>query len=372
MSRKSMKQAILLEPNADLMIQDVPMPTCPENGVLVRLAVATVCTQTDLAIIAGTHPPHDAAVLGGMLPHDLRVRLGQPPEPWADQYPQWRFDGSCFPAPMGHEAAGTVVELGPNANDPALLTFEDQPLSVGDRVATFKVLGGYAQYTAMASHNVVRIPDSMSFDEGSLFEPLIINFNCLSRCWAIREPNTVAVLGQGCQGLLATQVARSLGARRILVSEPVAEKRALALQIGADVALDPSAGNIVHEVERLTDGVGADLVVECVGSASTVRSLPFLVRRGGIVAQLGAITSNATFDYGYVHFKHFIVVPSDYFRTLREVRSQVASVLGHVASGTIRLEPLISHRYRLPDLPDVFTRLRAGASGFIKIAVDID
>jgi threonine dehydrogenase-like Zn-dependent dehydrogenase len=152
----------------------------------------------------------------------------------------------------------------------------------------------------------------------------------------------------------------------------VAKKRALALQLGADVAVDPSTRNIAHEVERLTDGAGADLVVECVGSAATIRSLPFLVRRGGMVAQLGAITGSATFDYGYIHFKHFIIVPSDYFRTLREVRSQVASALRHLADGTIQLKPLISHRYRLLDLPLVFARLRNGGHDFVKIAVDIE
>lgn len=367
-----MKQAILRQPGADLTLRDVEMPAYSANDVRVQVRVATICGQTDLAIIDGTHPPHDAAV-DGMLPHDLRRLLPtQADDVSAAYYPLRRFDGACFPAPMGHEAAGVVEAVGSGANLVDLPTNGPGPLAVGDRVATFKVRGAYAQYTALPAANVFRLSTDISLDEGSLMEPLIINFNCLSRCWSIRPPRTVLVLGQGCQGLLTTQVVRALGASTIIVSEPSARKRTLGLELGADLALDPTTINVVHEVERVTGGAGVDLVVECVGLEETVRALPFLVRRGGMVAQVGAVPRAVTFDYGYVHFKHFIVVPSDYFRSLGEVTDQLATLLDLVGRGQINLSALLSHRFPLGDIAEAFQLLRDDPGGVVKIAIDVE
>lgn len=366
-----MKQAFLSRPGERLAFREVPIPRPAAADVLIKISVSTICTMTDLQIMAGLHPPHDSAV-EGMLPHDLRLSLNrQREQPLRDQYPLHTFDGLAFPAAMGHEAAGTIVDLGPDANLSSLLVFPDQQLRRGDRVATFKVRGAYGEYASLPSSNVVKLPPSMTDDEGSLFEPLVINYNCLHRCFSIRPPRSVAVLGQGCQGLLATQIVRALGARQVIVTEPLVHKRVLALELGADTAIDPYAVNTVHEIERLTGGRGVDLVVECVGAEETVRLLPYLVRRGGMIAQIGAITRPVTFDYGYVHFKHFMVVPSDYVRTLKEVADQVADVLTLVQQQKIQLRKLITHRFDFAAINEAFDLLRDHSGSAVKVAVDI-
>jgi D-xylose 1-dehydrogenase (NADP+, D-xylono-1,5-lactone-forming) len=365
------RQAYLPAPGEPLAVRDVPIPRPAADEVLVRVSVATVCARTDLAIIAGSHPPHDCA-LSGMLPHDLRIHLdGRGPDSLRRWYPSDGFRHQPFPASMGHEAAGTVTELGPAANRPDALVFPDERLSPGDRVATFNVHGAYGEYAVLPSHNVVRLPDHMSDEEGSLLEPLIANFNCLKRCWSIRAPGTVAILGQGCQGLMATQVVRALGAEQVIVSEPRACKRTLALELGADVAIDPLREHLVDQVMRRTGSRGVDLVVECAGAEETIRAAPYLVRRGGMLAQIGALTQPVTFDYGYVHFKHFIVVPSDHFRSFREVAGQLRELMELVRERGVRLEPLITHRFDLDGINDAFRLLRNGDDGVAKIAIDV-
>jgi D-xylose 1-dehydrogenase (NADP+, D-xylono-1,5-lactone-forming) len=362
------RRAYLPGPGQRLELHDVPVPEPGPGEVLVRLSVATVCSQTDLGIIAGAHPPHDCA-LAGMLPHELRAFRGGP-DPLDDAYPGARFEGRPFPAAMGHEGAGTVAALGAAANSPAALVFPDEPLHQGDRVATYNVHGAYADYAVVAAGNAVRLPARVSDDEGSLLEPVMASFNCLKRCWSIRPAETVAILGQGCQGLMATQVAKALGARRVMVSEPRAHQRELALRLGADEAFDPAATRFVDEVMGRTDGRGVDLVVECVGAQETIRVAPYLVRRGGLLAQIGAATSPVTFDYGYVHFKHFIVVPTDPFRTLRQIAGQVRELLLLLEERRIRLSPLITHRFALERINDAFDLVRAGGA-VSKVAIDI-
>lgn len=366
-----MRRAYIPFPGQRLALHDDPMPTPGVGEAVIRMSVATICAGTDLAIIDGLHPPHDAAS-DGMLPHELRGLLGTDHDELARYYPTPPASADVFPAPMGHEAAATITALGPEANSPEYLVFADEPLAVGDRVGTFKVPGAYGDYAPVTTSNLVKLPPEMSDDEGSMLEPLLINFNCLARCFSIRPARTVAVLGQGCQGLLAMQVVRALGATRVIVSEPEAHKRALALELGADAAIDPAREHVVEAIRSFTGGEGADLVVEAAGVEETIRAAPYCVRLNGMIAQIGAITEPVTFDYGYVHFRHFIVVPTDYFATLRDVAPQVREIIDLVVAGRVKLAPLITHRFPLDRLNDAFDALRDGGVDAVKVAVDIE
>lgn len=369
--RRLMRSAVLPGPGEDLTIDEIQVPEPAESQVLLRVSVATVCARTDLNIMAGVHPPHDSGVQG-MLPHDLRVHLASDRDgPLRRLYPSRIYRQPPFPASMGHEAAGTVVALGPNANAPDALVFSDQPLAVGDRVATFRVPTGYSDYACLPSHNVVKLPDFMNDDEGSLLEPIVPNYNCLRRCWSIAPSQSVLILGQGFQGLVATQVVRALGAELVIVSEPLPGKRRLALQHGADVALDPGAVRLTDEVERLTGSNGVDLVVECVGTEEAVQALPYLVRRGGMIAQIGGVETPVLFDYGYLHFKHILVVPSYYVPNLRSVAGEVSEILALLEGGRLQLRNLVTHRFDLADLASAFRLLVAQPEDVVKVAIDV-
>jgi L-iditol 2-dehydrogenase len=364
-----MQQAFVAAPNQPVAIRTVLVPDPGPAEALIRVHVATVCAMTDLNTVRGDHPPHGSAVRG-MLPHDLRRQLGRSATDVSEPfYPPRAFTEPAFPSAMGHEAAGSVVALGSRANQPDGLVFPDAPLRVGDRVTTNRVHGGYGEYAVVGTDNLLKVPDFMTDEEASLMEPLVANYNCLRRCWSIREPEAVLVVGQGCQGLLATQVVRALGARRVVVSEPSAYKRKLALQVGADAALDPRSSSVVEEADRLTAGHGFDLLVECVGSEATIRAMPFLVRRGGMVAQISAVTRPVTFDYGYVHFKHFIIVPCDYFVSYREVSGQLRELLQLVESGAIDLRSLVTHRFGLDQIASAFDLLEQGPPEVVKVAI---
>jgi len=107
-----MKQAYLSAPGNELAIREIPIPRPSADEVLVKINVATVCARTDLAIMAGLHPPHDSAV-AGMLPHELRLHLESGAlNPITELYPRNGYTGTPFPAPMGHEAAGNNSRIG--------------------------------------------------------------------------------------------------------------------------------------------------------------------------------------------------------------------------------------------------------------------
>lgn len=366
-----MRQAVLEAPACALAVRDVLIPRPGDDEVLVRIRVATICTMTDLHIMAGIHPPH-ACGTAGMLPHDLRVHLdGASGDPLSRLYPPKRAWEPVFPATMGHEAAGVVAGLGPDANHWQRLVFPGERLRIGDRVTTYRLPAGYGDYSCLTSDNVVRIPDAIGDDEASLLEPVLPNYSCLRRCWSIRPAASVAILGQGFQGLVATQLVRALGAQQIIVSDPIAAKRRLALELGADVALDPTTTSIASEVERLTWSHGVDLVVECAGIEETVQVMPYLARRGGMIAQIGGLEMPVRFDYGYIHFKHITIVPSDHIPSLREAAQQVREIFELIGAGTLRLGRLITHRFGLEDINRAFDLLRSQSDSVVKVAIDV-
>ena len=363
-----MRQTIVTGINQPLSFREVTIPNPKSSEIVIKIKAATICTSTDFDIIAGLHAPHDLAV-EGMLPHDLRVYLRSEHNlPW-DLYPQKLFPKKPFPSPMGHEAAGEIIELGSNTNNVDNLVFSSEKLALGDRVATYKIPGAYSDYSCLDSGNVVKVPDSMSDEEASLIEPLIINFNCLKRCFGYGKCEVVAILGQGCQGLFATQIARILGAKTIIVTEPLEYRRELALTSGADVALNPCQVNIVHEIEKITNGVGVDLAIECAGLSETIQTLPYITKRGGIIGQIGAISVPVMFDYGYIHFKHITVIPVDYVPSLRMISSQVKEVLQLIEQKKLRPGVVITHTFPLDRVNEAFLLLREKRGMVIKVAI---
>jgi len=367
-----MKQVLLNEPRAQLTVVDAPTPSPAEHEVLVRIKVASVCSSTDRKIIAGFHPPHSSGI-AGMQPHHL---VEDPRRASATAlarfYPRVESsEWAPYPAVMGHEAAGEIVQVGAGANAHGLLVDADRPLRVGDRVATFKVHCGFAEYAAIGAGNVAVLPPSLTYDDGSLLEPVMPNYNCLRRCFALAEPSSVLVLGQGFQGLVTTQVARALGADFIIVSEPSAKKRRLAIELGADVAIDPNATDLTDEIHRLTGDQGVDLVAECGGIEATVQPIPYVVRRGGTVAQIGGIEVPLLFDYGYIHFRRITIVPSAFIPTLTAVRHEVAEIFDLVETGQLRLGGLISHWFPLVEVNGAFDLFGSAEDAVTKIAINV-
>ncbi len=249
----------------ELVVEEVPEPQYGPRDVLLAVDSCGIC-GTDRYIFTGDYP----------------VR---------------------FPIVLGHEFAGTVVAIGS----------EVETLAVGDRVTVdpnvfcgtcafcrrglvnlctrldplgITQSGGYAQYTAVPERNAYLLTDTVSFHSAALIEPL----SCCVRGMevaGIQRGDTVVVLGAGPMGCMLTQLIRLEGASRIIVSEPNAARRALALSLGADLAVD-SGEPVREQVTEATDGLGADVVFEAAGRAITAELALDLVRRGGTVVWFGS------------------------------------------------------------------------------------
>jgi L-iditol 2-dehydrogenase len=261
-------------------LTEVPDPTSNPDGVIVSVKATTICA-TDVKILHGTVP------------------------------------FVTFPHIPGHEFGGEIVEVGANVKG----------LRVGDLVGVeahvgcgkcprcleglynlcenygnkesghahigFTVAGGLAEYCAIPAKAVHRMPEGLTANHAMFTDTLGIVLWAFERAGGVKGGETVAIVGPGALGLLAVQVARALGAGRVIVvGIPADGKRLeLAKSMGADDVVSADAGESpVRNVRDMTDGKGVDLVVEFAGSAEAGRQSLEMARRGGRVV-LGGATS---------------------------------------------------------------------------------
>ena len=215
------------------------------------------------------------------------------------------FHGESYSKPpliLGHEYVGTVKEVGKEVNG----------IKVGDHVAVdpniycgecyycrngkinfcsnlkamgVSLNGGFAEYSIVPASQAHLIPENFPFNSAVFAEPLSCCVRGIDRA-AIKHGESVIILGGGTIGLLMLQLVKISGAGKIIVIEPVEEKRNLARKLGADYVFDPGSQNLLDEINSLTSG-GSDVVIECVGKSSVANMAVNLPKRGGRVIIFG-------------------------------------------------------------------------------------
>jgi threonine dehydrogenase-like Zn-dependent dehydrogenase len=254
-------RALLIKAPGHVEIEDVDMPELPRDSVLVRVRASGLC-GTDIDIYSGKFA--------------------------------WEL-----PTRVGHEFAGEVVEGGADVDR----------FAPGDRVVGENCIGcgkcpicrsgrynlcermpqlfdAHAEYTVSPERATFRLPDSVSFEQGALVEPLCTGFRAAMLA-DVGAGSTVAIIGDGGIGLSATICCREMGAARILITGHRESRMRLARQLGAEQTIDAGRENIVASILDLTDGLGADSTIVTVGAQTMLGEVISLTKRGGSIAILG-------------------------------------------------------------------------------------
>lgn len=283
-----------------------------------------------------------------------------------------------YPVIPGHEFTGEVVEAGGGVTH----------VQVGDRVVVdpnincgvcpycrrglihlcenlialgVNIPGGFQEFCRVPAKQVYRLPAQLTWEEGAFVEPLACCLHGIDRA-EIRPADSVVILGAGAIGLLMLQLAREAGARQVIVSEPVAEKIALAQQLGANMVINPTGLDLEASVRELT-GIGADVVIECVGRPQTVSQAFQLVRRGGRVVLFGVNPKEAEVAVRpYSLFINELTVLGSYINPFTHARA-----IDLLASGAVKVQSLISHRFPLGEFAQALETAGSGAA--IKVIV---
>jgi L-iditol 2-dehydrogenase len=295
------------------------------------------------------------------------------------------YDGSSGrripPIVMGHEAAGTIAALGAGVSGFAegdRVTFDstifcgacnnclrgdvnlcDNRQVLGVSCAEFRRPGAFADYVAVPSRILYRLPDNLSFNEAAMLEAVSVALHGVSLA-QISKGSMALVVGAGMIGLLTLQALRAAGCSTIYVADLDSTRLKLAQEVGATAVLS-SEENVAAQVMQLTGGVGVDVVIEAVGRNETVKASIESVRKGGTVVLVGNISPEVTLPLQKV--------------VTRQIRLQGSCAsageypraIELLANGAIQVKPFITAVAPLEEGPRWFERLYAREPNLMKV-----
>lgn len=312
----------------DIRVEEVPVREICDDEVLIRVAYCGVC-GTDVHI--------------------------------------YNAEGGAFavtpPLIPGHEFSGVIEKVGSGvknlkagdhvSGDPNIMCgkcyfcrnrlehFCTNNIGVGTTVD-----GGFAEYVAMKASHVFTVPDSVDLLYAAMSEPVSCCVHGIDLC-RIKAGDTVLVMGGGPIGMISLQLAKLSGAAQVILSEPVEEKRALALKLGADFAVNPIEQNLDEFLAGVTKNVNC--VIECVGNTHTQEDALRVAGKGATVMFFGLVGPDAEIKVKPdMIFKKELHVTSSFINPYTFTRA-----VELISRGRLNFDGIITNVVALEELPEV-------------------
>jgi len=246
----------------------------------------------------------------------------------------------AYPYFYGHEAGGTVVEVGRNVRN----------YKPGDKVMAFAWVETYSDYFKAREDELEPVPEGLSMDLASLGEPTgcAVFSGLFSK---IQLGDSVAVIGMGFAGQVIAQVAKKKGAHKVIGVDVVEGKLKLAKSLGLDHGINSTETDPLGAILDLTNGQGADVVVEMAGTGEAVQLCNDAVKHNGVLVFYSWITQNVNINISRWHNNSLQVVNTGlvHHGTMQR-HIWVPQALRPVLQNQIDIEPLITHTYRLDQI----------------------
>lgn len=287
---------------------------------------------------------------------------------------------SCvYPMVLGHEPAGTVVKAGPGvtgwspgdrvALEPAIYCYKCEFCLSGHHNVCSNIRflsmppdpGFFREYASLPVQSLLPLPKELSFSEGTLFEPFAVVLHSMKFA-SLAAGESVAVFGAGPIGLMTILLLKMCGAGRVWAVEPVAERREMALRMGADAVLEPDGA--VAAIKADMRGRGVDLTFDCAAHGGSMNDCIRVTRNAGRVVITG-IPSEARVDIDFHDARRKELALFNVRRSNREGETAIEIIREHRE----RFAPLITHELPLGQVQCGFDMLSAYSNGAIKVII---
>jgi len=322
------------------------LPPFGDNDVLIKVKACSICGG-DLHLYKGKHPL------------------------------------ASLPMAIGHELSGEVIKKGSAVTK----------VSLGDRVAVEPVItcgtcyfclkseyhlcqniayqysagqGGFTPYFVAGENRVHRLPDILSLEEGALLEPLAVAVHAIRKAEMERE-QSMAIYGAGGIGLFLLQAVKAAGVSQVFIVDILDHRLATAASLGASSAINALKEDPVARILQETKGLGVDRSFEAVGLEKTLRQSAESLKKGGICVLIGLFEEPLEVKFPVNLFAQREIQ----IRGSRGYCWDFQVALGLVEQRKVRLAPLISHLFPLPDLPQALEILLAPNNKANKVVIQI-
>ena len=287
------------------------------------------------------------------------------------------------PFVLGHEAGGTVVEVGSSVTH----------LKVGDRVAlepgktcghcefcktgrynlcpdviffaTPPVDGVFQEYVAHEADLCFKIPDNMDTMEAALIEPLAVGFHA-ARQGNARLGMTAVVTGAGCIGLVSMMALKAMGITKIIAVDVMQKRLDKAKELAATDIINGKEQDTVEEVLKLTDGMGPDLVIETAGTEITTRQAIKFCKKGGTIVLVGySASGEMTLPMSLALDKELT------FKTVFRCRHIYPLAIEAVASGRVNVKGIVTNVWDFDDIQNAMYQSVEDKANIVKSVIKI-
>lgn len=345
----AMVRALVLERQHELALRDIDLPLEVGPG-MVRIAIHTV----------------------GVCGSDVHY------------YTHGRIGPFVVDAPMvlGHEASGTVVEVGEGVSH---LRIGDRvcmepgipdPSSRASRLGMYNVDPAVRFWATPPIHGVLtaevvhpanytfKLPDNVSFAEGAMVEPFAVGMQAATKA-RITPGDTAVVLGAGPIGTMVALAALAGGCARVIVADLAQPKLDIAAQYQGIIPVNIRETNLVEKVSDLTEGWGADVIFECSGSPRAWETIMDLPRPGGVIVVVGLPVEPTKVDIAAASTKELRI--ENVFRYAHQYDRAIALI----ASGKVDLKPLISGTFGFEEAKEAFDRAVEARPSDVKLQIRV-
>jgi threonine dehydrogenase-like Zn-dependent dehydrogenase len=325
------RAVVMEEMGQPLVVREVPDPTPAMGEVVVAVDACGVC-GSDLH--ASDHLPFTGLVMG----HEFCGTLVDAP---TDNAGGWR---------PGDRVVG--LSLATCGTCAACLSGRVRKCP-GAVMVGLERPGAYAEYLALPTTSLLRLPEPLDHRHGALVEPLAVALHAVERA-GVRAGDTVAVLGAGPVGLAVTLWLDRLGAGRVVVTDPVATRRRLAEQVGASATVDPGdTGDVAGAIAEACAGAPTH-VIECVGVPGLLGQATDVAALDGVVTIAGVCMESETLVPLIPMVKELDVRFAFFYR-----RQDMVTTIDLMAAGRLDPLPMITDEVGLGDLPARFESLKS-------------
>ena len=342
-------KAVFMHGTNEMVWKDVPMPVVKEKEVLVKVDSVGIC--------------------GSDVHYYQHGRIGD-----------FVVEGDFI---LGHECAGEVVQVGSSVKN----------LVVGDRVAlepgktcgkcefckdgrynlcpdveffaTPPYHGVFTNYVTHPEDMCFKLPENVSNVEGALVEPLAVGLHATS-IGEVKLGDTVVIFGTGCIGLVTLLASKARGASNVIVVDVLSNRLKTATRLGATHVINAREVNVVKTIEALTDGKGAQVVIDTAGAEITVKQTVDVVKRGGTIVLVG-MTPKDEVSFNFMK----LMGKEGQVKTIFRYRNLYPVAINAIASGAINVKDIVSHEFDFENTKEAFDFVVNNAKDVVKAVIKI-
>lgn len=339
-----MIQQLMTEPH-EIIFRDIPLPEPGEGQVLVQMKEIGVC-GSDIHVWHGEHP------------------------------------FTSYPVTQGHEVSGVIATLGPGVKglhvgqkvtiEPQVVCGKCYPCRHGKynlceelKVMGFQTTGMASEYFCTDAGRITPLPDDMDLCDGAMIEPLAVAVHAVSKCGDVTGKDLV-IFGAGPIGNLVAQVAKGMGARRVMITDTSDYRLSLAAQCGIDVCVNTGKNDFA---QALLDAFGpdkADFMIDCAGNDVTMGQAIANARKGSGIVLVAVFAKMANVDLAVLNDHELDLNSSMMYRHEHYVKA-----IELVGEGRVTLKPLQSVHFAFRDYAQAYHYIDENREKTMKVLIDL-